>query len=172
MGWRDLRQQRRALRHDARRGGGISCGNGCGTVFKLKPPAPGLTQWTEKVLYRFQGTAGGDGQAPLGGLVFDNAGVLHGTTSAGGNMQLGTVFKLKPPAAGLTQWTEKVLSDLPSGGKNPIGDPLLCPAKAGQPDCATPLAAQATFLEDILIFAAEFDSSSLLEKLGDILDSM
>jgi len=43
-------------------------------------------------------------------------------------MQLGTVFKLKPPVPGLTQWTGKVLSDLPSGGANPIGDPLLCPA--------------------------------------------
>ncbi|MFZ3327957.1 MAG: choice-of-anchor tandem repeat GloVer-containing protein [Methylocella sp.] len=107
-------------------GGGASCGNGCGTVFKLKPPAAGLTQWTEKVLLRFQGTAGGDGEAPQGGLVFDNAGALYGTTLAGGAIGLGTVFKLKPPAAGLTQWTEKVLSDLPSGGANPIGDPLLC----------------------------------------------
>ena len=118
-------------------GGGASCGTtGCGTVFKLKPPAAGLTQWTEKVLYRFQGTFGGDGEAPQGGLVFDTTGVLYGTTFAGGNIQLGTVFKLKPPAPGLTQWTEKVLSDLPSGGANPMGDPLLCPhcAPPGQPD--------------------------------------
>jgi uncharacterized repeat protein (TIGR03803 family) len=119
-------------------GGGASCGNGCGIVFKLKPPAPGLTQWTEKVLYRFQGTFGGDGEAPQGGLVFDNTGALYGTTFAGGNIGLGTVFKLKPPAAGGTQWTEKVLSDLPSGGANPIGEVLLCPVIGGQPACAPP----------------------------------
>jgi uncharacterized repeat protein (TIGR03803 family) len=152
-------------------GEGASCGTaGCGTVFKLKPPAAGLTLWTEKVLYRFQGTAGGDGQAPHGGLVFDNAGALYGTTSAGGNIQLGTVFKLKPPAAGLTQWTEKVLSDLSSGGANPIGDPLLCPAQGGQPDCATPLAAQATSgVEGFLEYVAEFDHSGLQGFLGDVI---
>ncbi|MGC2224724.1 MAG: choice-of-anchor tandem repeat GloVer-containing protein [Methylocella sp.] len=119
-------------------GGGASCGNGCGTVFKLKPPAAGLTQWTEKVLYRFQGTFAGDGEAPQGGLVFDPTGVLFGTTSAGGNISLGTVFKLKPPAAGLTQWTEKVLSDLPNGGASPIGEGLLCPVIGDQPACAPP----------------------------------
>ncbi|MFZ3328816.1 MAG: choice-of-anchor tandem repeat GloVer-containing protein [Methylocella sp.] len=151
-------------------GGGASCGTaGCGIVFKLKPPAAGLTQWTEKVLYRFQGTAGGDGQAPQGGLVFDNTGVLYGTTFAGGNMQLGTVFKLKPPAAGLTQWTEKVLSDLPSGGKNPIGDPLLCPANGGQPDCAPPTGGPtATSVAHHIIVTPGLNSPSGTTGLGDI----
>jgi hypothetical protein len=51
--------------------GGIpNCGpfapeqTGCGTVFKLTPPASGQTQWTETVLYTFQG--GSDGWQPLG----------------------------------------------------------------------------------------------------------
>jgi hypothetical protein len=80
------------------------------------------------------------------------------------------VFKLKLPAAGLTQWTEKVLSDLPSGGANPIGDPLLCSAKGGQPDCATPLAARATSgVEGFLEYVAEFDPSGVEVFLGDII---
>jgi uncharacterized repeat protein (TIGR03803 family) len=153
-------------------GGGASCGNGCGTVFKLKPPAAGLTQWTEKVLLRFQGTFGGDGESPQGGVVFDTTGALYGTTAAGGAIGLGTVFKLKPPAASLTQWTEKVLSDLPSGGANPIGDPLLCPVQGGQPDCATPLAARANLtIKDIEAeIAAESDASGFAHLLGDILN--
>ncbi|MGB8897879.1 MAG: hypothetical protein WCC90_00870, partial [Methylocella sp.] len=51
----------------------------------------------------------------------------------------------------------------------PIGDPLLCPAKGGQPDCATPLAAGATLnAEDIaLSIAAEFDvGGASLESPG------
>jgi uncharacterized repeat protein (TIGR03803 family) len=151
-------------------GGGASCGTaGCGTVFKLKPPAAGLTLWTEKVLYRFQGTAGGDGEAPQGGLVFDTTGALYGTTFAGGNIQLGTVFKLKPPAAGLTQWTEKVLSDLPSGGANPIGDPLLCSVQGGQPACAPPTTSGPT-ATPVAIRNAEVNSPSPHDNFGSIDD--
>jgi hypothetical protein len=41
------------------RGGGTGCvaGLGCGTVFKLTPPAPGQTKWTKRTLYRFTATA-------------------------------------------------------------------------------------------------------------------
>jgi uncharacterized repeat protein (TIGR03803 family) len=91
-----------------------------GTVFKLAPPAAGQTEWTETVLHRFHGVAGGDGENPAGGLVFDSAGALYGTTLAGGAISLGTAFKLTPPAAGQTHWTETVLSDLPNGGANPL----------------------------------------------------
>ncbi|MGH6795558.1 MAG: choice-of-anchor tandem repeat GloVer-containing protein, partial [Methylocella sp.] len=109
-----------------------------GTVFKLAPPAAGQTQWTETVLHRFHGVFGGDGENPEGGLVFDSTGALYGTTLAGGAISLGTSFKLTPPAAGLTQWTETVLSDLPNGGANPIGEVLLCPVIGGQPACGSP----------------------------------
>ncbi len=91
-------------------GGGTGCvgGLGCGTVFKLTPPAAGQTKWTKEILYRFQG--GSDGEAPFAPLVLDSKGALYGTTLAGGvSFGLGTVFKLTPPAAGQTQWTEKVL---------------------------------------------------------------
>ena len=81
---------------------------GCGTVFKLTPPAAGQTKWTKEILYRFQG--GSDGEAPVAPLVLDSKGALYGTTLAGGGtFGPGTVFKLTPPAAGQTQWTETIL---------------------------------------------------------------
>jgi uncharacterized repeat protein (TIGR03803 family) len=156
-----------------RGGGGASCPTiGCGTVFKLKPPAPGLTQWTEKVLYRFQGTfGGGDGESPEGGLIFDGAGALHGTTLAGGNISLGTVFKLKPPVPPATQWTEKVLSNLADGGANPIGEVLLCPVIGGQPACAPPgsrpVSGAPAGLTCADVFAALSDPSGL-PQFGDV----
>jgi uncharacterized protein YceK len=85
---------------------------GCGTVFKLTPPAPGKTAWAEKVLHSFQGGADGAG-GPLQ-LLFDSAGALYGTTDFGGTGPCvfasnpngcGTVFKLSPPAAGKTAWS-------------------------------------------------------------------
>jgi uncharacterized repeat protein (TIGR03803 family) len=62
---------------------GLSSGNGCGTVFKLTPPAKGHTAWTETVLHSF--TGGADGGGPRGGLVFDTKGALYGTTIFGGD---------------------------------------------------------------------------------------
>src|SRR6266508_3459135 len=50
-------------------GNSSSSGAGYGTVFKLTPPGPGQTKWTEKVLYRFAG--GWDGQSPLSVLTAD-----------------------------------------------------------------------------------------------------
>jgi uncharacterized repeat protein (TIGR03803 family) len=39
----------------------------------------------------------------------DASGALYGTTVDGGLGSVGTVFKLTPPAAGGTRWTERVL---------------------------------------------------------------
>jgi hypothetical protein len=58
-----------------------------GTVFKLEPPAPGQTQWTETVLYRF-GSVNNDGLYPLAGLIFDSEGALYGTMDRDGAAQL------------------------------------------------------------------------------------
>ena len=69
---------------------------GYGTVFEL------TTDGTEKILYSFGGQAG-DGEYPVGGLIFDQNGNLYGTTYFGGAYYDGTVFELT--AAG----TEKVL---------------------------------------------------------------
>jgi hypothetical protein len=61
-------------------GGGTlqACGGGCGVVFKLTPPAVAGGDWTESVLYAFQG--GYDGATP-GDVVFGPNGTLYGTPS-------------------------------------------------------------------------------------------
>jgi uncharacterized repeat protein (TIGR03803 family) len=77
--------------------------SGNGTVFELVAPKHKTGAWTEKLLYSF-GT-GTDGAAPVGRVVFDSAGNLYGTTSAGGTSGYGTVFQLQP---GVT-WQENIL---------------------------------------------------------------
>ena len=80
---------------------------GDGTVFKLTRSGSG---YTESVLYSFTGLA--DGAHPMGGVIFDTAGNLYGTTYQGGyNVSEffagnGVVFKLTPSGSG---WTETVL---------------------------------------------------------------
>jgi len=94
-------------------GGTGSCegvtGLGCGIVFELSPPGTAGEPWTEMVLYRFSG--GVDGGSPGGGVVFDDAGNLYGTTIQGGSscqpLGCGTVFELSP--SGDNTWTETVL---------------------------------------------------------------
>jgi uncharacterized repeat protein (TIGR03803 family) len=76
---------------------------GRGNVFKLSPNSDGT--WTETVLLTFNG---GNGWRPLGGLTFDAAGNLYGTTDEGGaSGYFGNVYKLSPGANG--KWTETVL---------------------------------------------------------------
>jgi len=86
-----------------------------------------LGQAHEKVLYSF-GNGSGDGSAPNGGLVFDSAGNIYGTTRLGGksgcSAQCGTVFELSPSSKG--GWTETVLYTFCSqanctDGGNPAG---------------------------------------------------
>jgi uncharacterized repeat protein (TIGR03803 family) len=84
----------------------------CGTVFELSPPSAPGGAWTEKILYIFGGNT--DGSEPVGGVVFDAAGNLYGTTYAGGQggnctSSCGIVFKLSPPTAPGGAWTETVL---------------------------------------------------------------
>jgi len=82
---------------------------GCGLVFELTPNAH--HGWKEKVLHTF--TGGADGNQPVGGLIFDQAGSLYGTTIAGGANNFGAVFQLIPEANG--RWTQKVLRSFKSG---------------------------------------------------------
>ncbi len=93
---------------------------GCGTIFRLKPPPPERRCWTEAVLHRFVGDAGGAN--PIGQLVLDKAGDLYGTTYLGGTSALGplgTVFKLAPPATGQAVWPLTILHDF---GTGPVED--------------------------------------------------
>jgi uncharacterized repeat protein (TIGR03803 family) len=77
-----------------------------GTVFELSPEPGG--NWTETLLHSFA-TGGHDGQAPYAGIVFDSAGNLYGTTTAGGIGSGGIVFELLRPVPPSTHWSEKVL---------------------------------------------------------------
>jgi uncharacterized repeat protein (TIGR03803 family) len=77
---------------------------GGGTVFKLAPNADG--SWRESVLYSFCLNCS-DASGPFAGLIFDQAGNLYGTTSGGGALNQGAVFKLAPNADG--SWRESVL---------------------------------------------------------------
>jgi uncharacterized protein YceK len=109
-------------------------GAGCGTVFRLTPPAAGATVWTSTTLYEFTGAIGAN---VLGGLTLDTAGNLYGTAHSGGallvcpedgirNAGCGSVFELSPPATGTT-WAGKLLYAFRDGpdGSRPWDTPLL-----------------------------------------------
>ena len=74
-----------------------------GTVFELSPAKNG--PWTYTLLYSFSGLQ--DGGLPFGGVTFDAAGNIYGSTETGGLNGYGTVFELTP--AGNGTYTEKVL---------------------------------------------------------------
>jgi hypothetical protein len=101
---------------------------GCGTLFRLSPPAAPEGVWTETILHSFQGS--NDGYFPQGDLLSDKQGNLYGATQFGGGFGVcdqgiypfcGTVFELSP--SGYGSWTEKVLYSFKSGadGANPNG---------------------------------------------------
>ncbi|MGA7686751.1 MAG: choice-of-anchor tandem repeat GloVer-containing protein [Terriglobales bacterium] len=86
---------------------------GCGTIFHLSPPAQGETDWTETIIYSFQG--GNDGAFP-GTLLRDPAtGVFYGVTFIGGSYGAGIAFSLTPPSQGQTNWTETILHTFTGG---------------------------------------------------------
>jgi uncharacterized repeat protein (TIGR03803 family) len=73
-------------------------------IFRLAPPAPGTTNWTESRLY---------GQTSPDSPVVMRDGAIYGTTGE------GTVYKLQPPE-GDGAWTETILNQfngyyVPSG---------------------------------------------------------
>jgi uncharacterized protein YceK len=117
---------------------GLSCGinpNGCGTVFKLTPPATAGGAWTETVLYRF--TGGSDGGIPGGGVITDGNGHLYGMTADGGSsscfnpaidQNCGVVYRLAPPATTGGAWKYSVLYAFQStsDGNNPFGNLIVC----------------------------------------------
>ena len=102
---------------------------GDGVVYKLTPATSGL--WTQTLLYNFIG-ANGDGAWPEGGVAFDSAGNLYGTTTYGGifsgactSIGCGTAFELTPTSSGL--WHERVLHRFAAGqdGAHPYGNVIV-----------------------------------------------
>ena len=82
-----------------------------GMVFKLTPPAPGSSLWTESIIWSFSET---DGAYPHAPMVFDAHGNLYGTATNGGTNNDGTAWELSPPAPGQTNWSLNVLFDFGS----------------------------------------------------------
>jgi len=68
--------------------------NGLGCLFRLNPPAPGQTNWTETILWNFDGLAN-DGYLPYGNLILQSR-WLYGVSEGGGANQAGVAFKLRP----------------------------------------------------------------------------
>lgn len=82
------------------------CANGCGTVFRLSPPATGHI-WTESILHHFNGY---DGSTAVSAVTLDGQGNVYAPTSTGGYMKCasgcGTVVEISPSNGG---WTSQVL---------------------------------------------------------------
>ena len=95
---------------------GATAGGGSahqGTMFELSQPG----NWTFQTLYNFPSYS--TGAQPAGGLVFDTAGNLYGTTLNGGANNGGTVFKLAPSNG---NWMRTDLHDFSvSDGTTPNG---------------------------------------------------
>lgn len=112
---------------DGGTGTGTGCNYGCGAAFKMTQTGG---QWTESVLYNFQGT--NDGKYPVRELTFDTAGNLYGETDEGGGLGTctdggcGTIFELTPSGG---QWNETQLWRFSgiTDGANPSSGVLLTP---------------------------------------------
>lgn len=91
---------------------GVTIGGGTydhGTVFRLSPPPAGDHVWQLTTLHSFNGEHT-DGAWPTGTLAVDAAGNIYGTAKGPGDLlEHGLIFKLSPPQAGETVWTESVL---------------------------------------------------------------
>jgi uncharacterized repeat protein (TIGR03803 family) len=89
-------------------------GGGAGTVFKMNEDGTGYG-----ILHTFLGQSGHDGAGPLGSLLLAGS-TLYGTTSVGGDANLGTVFRMNADGTGY-----RVLYSFAGGpfdGNDPQGD--------------------------------------------------
>jgi uncharacterized repeat protein (TIGR03803 family) len=113
--------------------------NGAGAAYELSPTARG--PWKTTVLYDFKGMP--DAANPYGGLIFDKAGSLYGTTYFGGTAGMGTVFELV--LGPNDKWQENVLYSFQGGtdGSFPTATPIFNAAgnlygttsTGGRPSC-------------------------------------
>jgi uncharacterized repeat protein (TIGR03803 family) len=94
-----------------------------GAAFRLKPPAPAKTNWTESVLFSFDGSTSSGPNAVL----MDKSGALIGTTELIVNSVPGTIFRLKRPSDNKTPWNYTLLHAFGSGadGRSPEGELLM-----------------------------------------------
>ncbi len=133
----------------------------------------------EKLLTSFSSHGG---NYPLGGVVFDSAGNLYGTTGRGGKFNAGTVFKLTPPAGGHGAWKRSTLYNFDGAdGQAPRGTLVLdaagniygTTAVGGTNDMGTayelspPVSGQTTWQHTIL---TSFDSGGNYPYAGMVFD--
>ncbi|MBZ5572513.1 MAG: hypothetical protein LAO09_11630 [Acidobacteriia bacterium] len=93
-----------------------------GTAFEL---SPFLDSWTYTLVYAFDSSDGSnDAINPDAILVFDEAGNLYGTATAGGNFGRGAVFELSQVSG---KWTEEILHSFAGGrdGATPMASLVL-----------------------------------------------
>lgn len=89
--------------------------HGVGVAYKLTKSG---TTWKESVIHNFGGS--GDGQYPIGNMIFDSSGNLYGTTEGGGSHGNGTeiaggiAYKLAPKSGG--GWTETIMHSFGGSG--------------------------------------------------------
>jgi uncharacterized repeat protein (TIGR03803 family) len=83
-----------------------------GVVYQLVPSGSG---WTENVLHSLDPAT--DGINPFGGLVFDQAGNLYGTTTDGGSLNGGAVFMLSHSG---NSWTSTVIHSFQRTARGPL----------------------------------------------------
>lgn len=93
------------LIHDAAGNLYGTAGGGLGVVFELSPPAHG-EQWQFRAVHAFTGSP--DGEFPIVGIIFDQAGNIYGTTLEGGRYNTGIAYELSPPSGG-GLWNERIL---------------------------------------------------------------
>jgi len=92
-----------------------NCSFGCGFVYELSPASGG---WIYSTLYSFQG--GNDGANPIATVALDASGNVYGTTTVGGSLAGGTVFKLSHASG---TWKKSVIHNLKGStqGASPAG---------------------------------------------------
>ncbi len=139
-----------ALYGTANQGGaGTGCGagnGGCGTVFKLTPPAAQGQAWSFFVLYTFAGGVGG--QKPQDGVILDKDGNLYGSAPFAYPSGKSLIFKLTPPT-GAGEWTKSILYRFyPTSGCYSSG-PLAIDANGALYGAFSPLATSTSSCTDL-----------------------
>jgi hypothetical protein len=95
-----------------------------GAVFRLQPPGPGETKWTQSVIHNF-GFKQDDGAQPRSPLSVGKDGKITGTTTQGGSTGVGTIFTLAAPAGGGKHWKEAIVHSFKiSDGEAPESVPV------------------------------------------------
>jgi hypothetical protein len=91
-------------------------GTPSGVVYSMTPQVLPAIGYKFKVLYTFNFNSGS--QDVQAGVTVDPSGTLFGISEAGSGGSPGSIFKLKPPAAGAIKWSE---SEYPIGANGYSG---------------------------------------------------